>query len=289
MVEHTRQIVGGLKGFPAEKIEAALSELAAQWQAVESIRRDDDRIIPVDSAYLIALLRAQEPELDRIKDLLGSLQSAHHRYPAEVFTSADLGSLESILARPEFQWQPQGTSPIAEWLAQLWERLNRWLNSLFGERVFSIAVNQGSWTLLTALTSLLLVMVLLYISRNLIMDFVSDARLDEQGNLADETLTSETALQKARELSRGGDYRSAVRYLYLSSLLLLDERGLLHYDRSKTNREYLQSLTGSPELARPLGEVIEVFDNVWYGNHSLDADSFKNYSDRVEELKEHRK
>jgi hypothetical protein len=32
--------------------------------------------------------------------------------------------------------------------------------------------------------------------------------------------------------------------------------------------------------------VVDVFDNVWYGYHSVDEDSFKHYSDRVEELKE---
>ena len=77
-----------------------------------------------------------------------------------------------------------------------------------------------------------------------------------------------------------------MRYLYLSSLLLLDERGLLRYDRSKTNREYLSSLSNTPELSEPLNEVIDVFDNVWYGYHSLDEETFKHYSDRVEELKE---
>lgn len=65
----------------------------------------------------------------------------------------------------------------------------------------------------------------------------------------------------------------------------MDERGILRYDRSKTNREYLRSVSNMPELAKPLGEVIEVFDNVWYGYHSLEEETFKKYSDRVEELK----
>jgi hypothetical protein len=66
----------------------------------------------------------------------------------------------------------------------------------------------------------------------------------------------------------------------------MDERGVLRYDRSKTNREYLRSVANSPELAKPLEEVIEVFDNVWYGYHPLEEESFKHYSARVEELKE---
>jgi hypothetical protein len=125
----------------------------------------------------------------------------------------------------------------------------------------------------------------LYAFRGLIFDLVQDARAGE-GETADENLTAESAFARAQGLSRGGDYRSAVRYLYLSALLILDERGLLRYDRAKTNREYLNSVSGSPELSQPLDEVIEVFDNVWYGYHELDEAGFEHYSGRVRELKE---
>jgi hypothetical protein len=136
------------------------------------------------------------------------------------------------------------------------------------------------------LAVILLVLILAYIFRGLFADMITDAHLTGDGNSGDEILTAEAAFQRAQTLSRGGEYRSAVRYLYLSSLLLLDERGLLRYDRTRTNREYLRTVSDSPELVQPLTEVIEVFDNVWYGYHELDEASFKHYSDRVEELKE---
>jgi len=130
-----------------------------------------------------------------------------------------------------------------------------------------------------------LTVVLFLIFRTLFTDFINEARTAEE-NIAEELLTSEAAFERAQSLSRGGDYRAAVRFLYLSSLLLLDERGLLRYDRSKTNREYLRSVSSSPELQKPLSEVIEVFDDVWYGYHQVNEEAFKHYSDRVEELKE---
>ena len=133
---------------------------------------------------------------------------------------------------------------------------------------------------------ILLVAILFFVFRTLFVDFIKEAQLNGEESGENELLTSESAFNKAQSLSRGGDYRSAVRYLYLSSLLLMDERGVLRYDRSKTNREYLRSVANSPELAKPLEEVIEVFDNVWYGYHSLEEESFKHYSDRVEELKD---
>jgi hypothetical protein len=77
-----------------------------------------------------------------------------------------------------------------------------------------------------------------------------------------------------------------VRYLYLSSLLILDEHGVLRYDRSRTNREYLRSVSSKPELAKPLSDVIDVFDRVWYGYDSVDDETYQSYVKHVDELRE---
>ena len=114
---------------------------------------------------------------------------------------------------------------------------------------------------------------------------VKDAELAGDGPGEHEVLTSETALQRAEALSRGGNYRNAVRYLYLSALLLLDERGLLRYDRSRTNREYLRTVSDSPALIQPLRTVIEIFDRVWYGFEPIDAQTYQEYVERVGELR----
>ncbi len=102
----------------------------------------------------------------------------------------------------------------------------------------------------------------------------------------DDRLTSKGAFKRAETLSTEGDYRNAIRYLYLSSLLVLDERGVMRYDRSRTNREYLHSISSRPELAKPLHDVIEVFDRVWYGFEAVDETTYKSYVEHVEELRE---
>jgi hypothetical protein len=74
--------------------------------------------------------------------------------------------------------------------------------------------------------------------------------------------------------------------LYLSSLLILDEQGLLRYDRSRTNREYLRSVSSQPQLAGSLRDVIDVFDRVWYGFDSVDEEAYRSYVKHVDELRE---
>jgi hypothetical protein len=99
-------------------------------------------------------------------------------------------------------------------------------------------------------------------------------------------MSAQAALQEAETLSRGGDYRTAVRYLYLSTLLLLDERNLLRYDRALTNREYLDRVRENPALRARMAPIVDTFDRVWYGHMPIDAESFAAYQRQVEELRQ---
>ena len=284
LVEDSRQNTAGLKDASAEKIRAGLDDLAAQWEAVTEVKLESGETLKLDNSYILSVLRAENPDLDGITKMFDALLAAHAKYPSAFFTTKDIQPLTGILARPEFQWKPAQPNPINEWFQKLVDRFLAWLNSLVPDKGVNVTVpGAGSvWTLVTVIA---LVLILAYVFRGLFADLVAEARLNGNGD-ADEVLTADAAFQRAQSLSRGGDYRSAVRYLYLSSLLMLDERGLLRYDRTRTNHEYLRTISDKPELSQPLSEVIDVFDNVWYGYHEMDEERFKHYSDRVEELKE---
>jgi hypothetical protein len=130
----------------------------------------------------------------------------------------------------------------------------------------------------------LVIGVIVYLLRGLRRGMVADARAsddDPEGNL-----TAKTALDQAGGLARGGDYRTAVRYLYLSALLWLDERNILRYDRALTNREYLERVRDNPALRARMAPIVETFDRVWYGHLPIDAESFAAYRRQVEELRQ---
>jgi hypothetical protein len=286
LVEDSRETVLSLRGEAPEAIKSALKTLSQKWESVTAVTRGDGQVVALDNSYLLAALNAEEPDPNDIVEIFDALLSAHRNYPSEVFSPNDLAPLNKILARPEFQWnEGEDKNPVNDFFQKLINKFLEWLNKLFGGGDNETVVVDAPVSPLPFAATVLLLLVLLYAFRTLFGDFIREARaLDENGG--EETLTSKGAFERAQALSRGGDYRSAVRYLYLSSLLLLDERGLLRYDRSKTNREYLRSVSSSPEIAKPLGEVIEIFDDVWYGYHPMDENSFQTYSARVNELKE---
>lgn len=268
--------------------DTEFDEIIAGLETSTIVQLNSGEIVPVDNRLLVNTLRAEPFDKQQALAILQSLLNARRQFPNRIFSSADLDSLKAITARPEFQWRQAQPGKLEEWWQGVLDQFLRWLERILGNGQRSGQGEAGQPSSIPLIASVLLALILFFVFRTLFADLIQEVRAKNGEDDAAEALTADTAFEKAQTLSRGGDYRSAVRYLYLSSLLRLDERGMLRYDRSKTNREYLRSVAKSPELARPLAEVIDVFDNVWYGYHSLDEETFRHYSKRVEELKEKR-
>lgn len=69
------------------------------------------------------------------------------------------------------------------------------------------------------------------------------------------------------------DHRQAVRYLYLKSLRLLSDRGLIRLHRQSTNQEYLAQLGGDPHRG-PFSDLTSAYEKVWYGEFPLSDGQF---------------
>jgi hypothetical protein len=92
-------------------------------------------------------------------------------------------------------------------------------------------------------------------------------------------------LQEGRQQLREGDYRRAVRQLFLATLLLLEERGDVPPDRALTNHELLQEIQERPSLTTALAPVVDTFERVWYGFESLAAPEYERLVAHVEQIK----
>jgi len=266
LVRNTRQAVVQLEGDGEQTVRSGLDGLASQWESVSAVELSDGSVIQIDPSFLVAELSTDPPAFEHLKNLLDALLRAHDEYPHNVFTIQDIEPLTEILARPEFQWAGGQSSAAPDWL-------NSMLDAFFN---FMQRLAYGLQNMLYYGR------VPLIISHNLVREAQLAAEVDEGADV----LSSRAAMQRAQTLSNQGDYRNAVRYLYLSSLLILDEQGLLRYDRSRTNREYLRSVSSQPQLAGSLRDVIDVFDRVWYGFESVDEEAYRSYVKHVDELRE---
>lgn len=262
---------------------AARQTAVTQLTAITEVELPDGRIQPIDHSFFIQQLQNENVPLETVTTLLTAYHSSRQGWPAASLPQLDEAALDDILSQPEFNYAPAEPN----FLQRMWQSLRQAVEDFFlrlfpEQSNFRLPLNN----LLVILAGVLVAVVLAFALRGLVTDFAADAAAAAEEALGGEPLTADLALQRAQDLSVGGDFRTAVRYLYLSALLLLEERGLLRYDRSLTNREYLRSVAHQPELAATLRQVIDVFDRVWYGFQTVNATEYAQYAQQVETLRQ---
>jgi hypothetical protein len=274
--------IEALDDLPAPEQAAARADLVEQLDGLTAVSLPDGQIIPVSQEHLQSLLADLDSDPARIASYLQNQLESREQWPPAVVDQLDEATLQAILSRPEFQYEVREPT----WWERTWERIQLW----FWERVtrFAPGAAVGDWltVIILVFSGLILGLILFYVLRRLRADFAAEARFDLGDDPHLDNITADTAWQRAQESSNEGDYRQAVRYLYLSTLLLLEERDLLRYDRTLTNREYLSRLAHRPDLAAILREVVDVFDRVWYGYQPLSEGEYGRFADRVQTLKQ---
>lgn len=76
-----------------------------------------------------------------------------------------------------------------------------------------------------------------------------------------------------------GNYRLAVRYMYLQLLQRLTAAGAIEFAVDKTNAEYMREITGKPYKDQ-VAELTRYYDYVWYGEFAIDAASYSKLESR---------
>ncbi len=258
-----------------ELVERDEPHLAADLLAgIAAVELPDGEVMPVDHGWFVGGLRASEPDLEAVSARLAALLGELEAWPPGAVAPDAFERLAAILSRPEFQpRQEPDLNPLLEWLAEQLDFLPNlpslpWLGNL---------LVVGGLALLAGIVA--------YIAAGLWGTFAAQAEVEAEGAGA-EPLTAGQALSRSREMAMAGDYRTAVRLLYLSTLLLLEERKLLRYDRTLTNREYLGQVADRPSLGEALGPVVDTFDEVWYGQVEPDAEGYEAYARQVDRVRE---
>ncbi|MBX3058518.1 MAG: DUF4129 domain-containing protein [Anaerolineae bacterium] len=95
-----------------------------------------------------------------------------------------------------------------------------------------------------------------------------------------------TAVREGRQLREKGDYREAARQLFLAMLLALDEKGILRFDRNRTNRELLQQERLHKELVPSLMPIIATYERVWYGLEPLPAAEYERLVNEIKAIRD---
>ncbi len=212
-------------------------------------------------------------------------------------------SARDILSRPEFQVPEPGDEkqdPTAEEELGPWERFLKWLGEWLAE-LFKRSdpepmrmpnAGAGGQALANMLVVVLIAGVLVVLVLVLLRALRKDAKDGEGGGLEVSTQDAASlaadptnALSRppegwahlADELAARGEYREAVRSLYLALLSRLHREGVIHYDTALSNWDYLRQFKGRREWLPPFRELTRRFDFAWYGNLPVGVEGYRDF------------
>ncbi|MBC7870493.1 MAG: DUF4129 domain-containing protein [Chitinophagaceae bacterium] len=248
--------------------DSAITQINALWAGVESFVLPDGQLFSLDVAWL-RVDRALTP--DDLRTLQIRIQALldYHAVQTGTTESAEssLAALERVLQDERFRYEqaPSESQPT-------------------NSRPFP----SGGFS---AAAQLILIVIGIGLVIALMVNFARGLRIQRTVLLndaapEDDPITSAAALDRAAESQTAQDYRAAIRYLYLSSLLLLDERGVIDYDPSLTNREHLEQVRPRREIFELLSAIVSLFDRVWYGFAPVDEALYQGFRQRVERLQQ---
>lgn len=188
---------------------------------------------------------------------------------AQPSPSADAvrGKRAEVFSRPEFR--PNEPGP-GSWL---WRQLRDffvWLGSLYdGNPILFWVMLVGCLVALVALLALMAYQISSVFARG------GRGGAAARGDAAARVRLSAQHRAEADRRAAAGDYTEAVRYLFLSLIYRLDERGRVNLHKDYTNREYLELVGDRTRVRDALRVMVDTLDDHWYAQRPCDRERYE--------------
>jgi hypothetical protein len=253
--------------------EADVARIQQDLQRLDRVRLEDGRTLQTNTRQLAEELSPVDPSsVRRVSRQLDALDDALRLSPRSRASPRVLAELDSVLRDPRFRQERSFWSIIRDWVQSLLLRL---LSATIGTSSFNPVV---AWVF-GALFLALLAVVGFLAGRGALGRMVVDI---VAAGPANRPARSAEVRNRVDQEAAAGDYRSALRYLFLATMLSLQERGVLELRPGLTNHEYLSTLRAAVDTGRDttlrdipsLQRLVEEFDRTWYGHRPFGAADF---------------
>jgi len=266
-------------------IEAVVAESAVPRQ----IARSANGPVSVDHSWLrdsLAKAMSAENPGER-EDVLRGAGKALSAYRAALRPAqpSDRKHLRRVLVQvlPKASLGHKLRLRVPDWVRRLLVRLVEWLDRLFAHAPQGAAPRWLFW-MIVGLATGGLVAALALAAYAVFARFARRAREQRAQvamSLPQAPSDPEEVLARARRVAAQGAYREAVRYLYLAFLLKLDRAGLLRYDPTTANWEYLPHLPRT-DLRASFSSLTLIFDQKWYGGEEAAPSDYHRCEDLLQ-------
>jgi hypothetical protein len=191
-----------------------------------------------------------------------------------------------------------GMRAVGRWINDAFEWLARQARPRTGPGLGTLDLAAAMKSLLLVLVVVLAAVLLWLLFRiwqrrqqtpeTFVQTIVAAPDLSNEDVAADE-LPEEGWMKLAREFRERGEFRLALRALYLATLAHLAARNLIMLARFKSNREYERELArrahSVAEVPSLFGNQVHIFERAWYGLHDVTSDTLNDFAQKVERIR----
>lgn len=218
-----------------------------------------------------------------------ALPAQSHQLAASATATEDPRvKVREILNRSQFQ--PKRENPISTFLKEIWNKIAQVFNDIFQalSRLLSKLLGGGgggnwlAWIIIFAAIAAALFAVYRIVQRREPRRKRAKKRV-VLGEEVDADATARDLADRAMAAAKRGDFRGAMRGLYIALLYEMAERKLIELDDSATNREYLKRVSSFNQLAPAMRYLTDRFDYFWYGMFPSTEADFSTYLARYKE------
>ena len=297
----------------AEQIERIKADPEYGEPGLETIREllprsekieHEGKTISVDNTWLYVSLDAYNTEKDtqeklaKLNEIGGRLRALDEQIvraeemPAGKTDSTDARSkINNILNRSEYREKQD--SRVGAFIKEVWRKIRNFLSELYAAfmrllgKIFG-STAQGGWfaKLLVIATLAAAVIFIMRMFRQIKPRKKRARKRTILGEELDAATTPGDLADAAMAAARAGDFRTAIRKLYISLLYDLAERNVIELEDSATNHEYLARLSRFNSLTAPVGYLTDRFDYCWYGMTASSEEEFSTCLARYKEAME---
>ena len=163
----------------------------------------------------------------------------------------------------------------------LWDRFWRWFWRLYGDIISSPAGRVTMNILYWALGIGAILFFVFKITRmNRLAMFAKDSVSNLPYDINSEDINAIPFDEAISEALKNGNYRLAIRLLYLQNLKILADRNLILWQPNKTNTDYWRELKNE-SLKQSFKNATNIFEYAWYGSHTVSSNDFSVMKDEL--------
>jgi len=274
-----------------------IKRLLPRSEQIEFERRE----VTVDNSWLYVLLDSYASESDQqrrnaiLNDIVGRLRALDEHLrrvesPPSIDNDSSRDKIREILTRPAYQ--PERETAIGGFIKQIFRKVRALMSELYLsltrllERLFGVSAQSKLFSnlvlVIVLMAAFIAMLSMIRRRRRAPASRKKKTRIVLGEEIAADSTSSEL-VEAGLAAARTGDFRAAVRKLYVALLYELAELNLIELEDSATNHEYLGKVSRFGVLAQPMRYLTDRFDYVWYGMFPSTEEDFAAYFSKYQE------